>query len=241
MKRSLLIITILFSAFVVFAQNKIANKTYQHLDIRFPEKVLNANQNTTFQKSVLSDWYDPLSFVKSDSISGIFNSLTYSINFLQSDSLAKIVDTAGNVTYNQWLSAGQILDPKDTVISFTSKPYLRLSNYVGYTFDSISFSYLYVRNKNQITIGSNTYPVTDTLFIGYFINTEIHKYSIYPSNNKFASVDWRGDSVRMPINHLKTDTIFLSIGDTTGVANVGGKYENYFNLRTFATAPSGFL
>ncbi len=204
-----------------FAQNRIDNsKTpIYKAQFSFPK-----HSNTFNKKSTVSDWYSPLSFAFADSIIG--NSLTTGIGFLQYDTLSKIVYADGVIGNNNWLSVGRVLDPKDDIIAKTNNPGIQLNKYVGYTLDSIRFTYAYVRN---VDVSS----VIDTLFISYFKGTAIQKYVFTSSQNKYALVDWRGDSIRFTKNYFAVDTILLTSNDSTGIANTNGNFENYINLKTF--------
>ncbi len=219
-----------------FGQKHIKNNSGMS-DIQFavPQK----NTATAFSKTTINDWYQPNKFVEADSMIG--SKLVHFVNFMQHDSLAKIINANGSVDQNSWLSIGRVLDPKDTMISYTANPQQRLSNYTSYTLDSIRFTYAYVRNTDSLTIGSSQkISVVDTLFISYFKGNSIQRYSFETTLNKYALVNWIGDSIRMPANYIKMDTILLTKNDSTGIANIGGGFENFYNLKSFVhKAPTG--
>lgn len=239
MKRTSLIILLTFVFNSIFAQQPIDNSSLLKKGDYSFAKIKNNSEDKHFGKSVISDWYKPLDFVKADTI--FAKQLQYKIGFIQHDSLAKIFYADGTSGTNQWLSAGAILDPKDSAILRSPNPSFMLSRYVGYTLDSIRFNYAYVRNIDSITISGGTKAVlTDTLFICYFKDKQIRKYTLNATGNKFALVDWKGDSIRMAYNYAAVDTIILTRNDSTGVANTDGKFENYFNLKTLVRkVPAG--
>ena len=213
----------------IFGQNFLKNKCEKHfVSFTVPSKKI----SQAFGKSGVSNWYSPITYAQVDPI--IKNSLSYNIGFLQNDSLAKIVYADGTKDHNSWLSVGRVLDPKDTIISFTNNPTQRLSAYSNYTVDSIRFTYAYVRNADLISVGGNNFSVIDTLYISYFAGNKIQQYTFANTLNKYALVNWYGDSNnRMPVNFLSVDTILLSHTDSTGIANIGGGFENYINLKSY--------
>ena len=235
--RKIFFLTIsIFTISNVFGQAPLKNNPI-HTELKFsvPQK----NTGHQFNKTTVSDWYQPNKFVEADTMIG--STLVHLINFMQHDSLAKNVNANGSIDHNSWLSVGRVLDPKDTMISYTSNPQQKLSNYTSYTLDSIRFTYAYVRNTDSLTNGSSgKIAVTDTLFISYFKGNAIQKYSFNNTLNKYALINWKGDSIRMPSNYFTTDTVLLSKNDSTGIANIGGGFENFFNMKSFVhKAPAG--
>ncbi|MFI5222150.1 MAG: T9SS type A sorting domain-containing protein [Bacteroidia bacterium] len=230
MKKLLTVFFILLLTVSSFAQMRMNNNPHTlHLnDFEFS----NAQNNSAFGKTLISDWYTP---IKYDTFS--LTHLQTGIAFMMHDSLAKIFYADGTTGTNQWLGFGRVLDPKDTMISISGTPVFQLSRYNGFMLDSIRFAYAYVRNVDTFSNGNF---VKDTLFIHYFLGNEISKYAFNPSLNRFALVDWIGDSIRLPKNYYATDTIILRKNDSTGVANMNGKFENYFNMKTFTRkCPNG--
>ncbi|MFN7313177.1 MAG: T9SS type A sorting domain-containing protein [Bacteroidota bacterium] len=192
----------------------------------------------------VSDWYNPIDLWARSSVGSQFTAANRFVNFIMHDSLAKYVDDDGSVDYGVGAtSVGQILDPKDQLISSTDNPGLLLSGYVKYTLDSLRFTYLYVRNTDstQDELGQ-TVPVYDTLFIAYFQGNQIQKNPFSTTNLGLnARVGWTPGTVRMPTNYFKLDTIVFGPGttDSTRVNNNNG-FENSWSLKGYAAAaPSG--
>jgi len=223
-----IVLVILFNQ--SFGQNHLRNKNERH-PFLFNTPFTKSSQ--TYNKTSISDWYSPIVYAALDSVIG--NYLSYNIGLLQNDSIAKIVYADGSIDHNSWLSVGRVLDPKDTIINLTINPQQRLSPYSNYTVDSIRFTYAYVRNADSVLYGGTRFLVTDTLFISYFAGNEIQKYSFANTLNKYALVNWNGDSFnRMPTNYLSVDTILLTDNDSTGIANIGIGFENFIHLKSFA-------
>ena len=233
MKRLVIAFVLAFSFSGLQAQNHVQNTSMDKSTFFDFKRLTN---EALYSKTAVIDWYSPLMY---DTVNNI-HPTTY-INFIQHDSLAKIYYADGSVGRNQWISFGRVLDPKDTNISISGTPSKQLSRYVGYTLDSIRFTYLYVRNVDSLPlISGGKKAAVDTLFICYFGGKNISRYSFKDVNNRFALVDWTGDSILFPRNYLRVDTVLLSNYDSTGVANTNGKYENYFNLKKFVRkVPSG--
>jgi hypothetical protein len=193
------------------------------------------------KKTDTSEWFIPINYAYK--IPAISDSLKSFIGFLQQDSLAKIIYADGTTEHNTWLSVGQILDPKDVLIDSTQNSGTRFNSNVSYTLDSIRFPYSYIRNIDSISDGtSGKIALVDTLFIAYFKGDQIHRYSFDATQNKYSLVDWKGGNTRMPNHYFKMDTVLLTQNDSTGIANIDGKFENYFTTKVFsAKAPAGLF
>jgi hypothetical protein len=238
MKKYAIVLLSLFIITALPAQTPFTN-TYELSRLHYFSFPHMQHNKPAYGKTTIADWYTPIRYAQADSVIG--NSLQYAVGFMMHDSLAKIVYADSTTGTNQWLSFGRVLDPKDTIIS-TINPAQQISRYVGYTLDSIRFTYLYVRNVDSMTVNTVQQPVVDTLFIYYFTGTEIARYTTIPSLNKIALVNWVGDSIRMPRYYMTTDTILLTRNDSTGVSNRNGAYENYFNLKKLThKVPSGIF
>jgi hypothetical protein len=191
----------------------------------------------------VSDWYNPVDMWSRSSVGGQFQSGRF-VNFLMHDSLTKYINSTGTLDYGVGAtSIGQVLDPKDALISSTDNPGLLLSGYVKYTVDSLRFSYLYVRNTDstQDELGQML-PVYDTLFVAYFSGSQIQKdafnKTVVGTN---ARVAW-STSNRMPATYFKLDTLILGPGgtDSTAILNNNGGFENSWRLKSMQlAAPAG--
>ncbi len=191
----------------------------------------------------VADWYSPIDMWFKSPIGGQFETNRF-VNFLIHDSLPKYINKDGVMRYGAGsTSIGQVLDPKDNLIDATDNPGIKLSGYVKYTVDSIAFTYLYVRNadstQNEL---EQTIPVYDTLFVAYFMGSQVQKDPFSTTNlGNNSRVGWTPGTVRMPSNAFKIDTLIFGPGtqDSTFVNNNNG-FENSWKLKVMRLpAPAG--
>lgn len=216
-----------------------------------PDTEMNAiskDKSAKFGKVDVESWYSPNDWIYKDPT--ISSGLKNYVDFMYHDSNAKSVMmyTSGETTVYGLgqVSIAQVLDPKDDVIDYTDNPGIKLSKFVGYQLDSIAFLYRYVRNVDSISDGiGGKVPVVDTLFIHYFKGNQIAKKGLTfpgpPSRTmRYGSMGWNGGSVRMPANAFYTQTVLLTIADTTSAINFEGGFENRWTAKVMNyAAPSG--
>lgn len=235
---------LLLSAACVVALNAVNAQTYQAKEAKgrpanVPAKAPKAVQMNKAGDDI-TDWYNPVNFWERSNVGGQFASNRF-VNFIMHDSLSKYIDDKGAIEYGQGAtSIGQVIDPKDNLISSTDNPGILLSGYVKYKVDSIRFTYLYVRNTDstQDELGQ-TIPVYDTLFVAYFVGNQIGKAATANATlGRWSRPTFTGGAVRMPSNYLKLDTLIFGPGttDSTLASNNNGGFENSWRLKSMQLA-----
>lgn len=194
----------------------------------------------------VSTWYDVIDMMEQSTAGG---GLRRYVDFLTHDSLNKFVDDDGTVRYGSTISVGHIFDPKDDLIQNTDNPENQLSRFNSYKLDSVAFSYLYVRNVDQVNDGmGGTVPVVDTLFVAYWRGPQIANRAFQDGTRYSlpnATAPHWNFATRMPSGYFAIDTFLLSSGangifDTTRVSNNDGGFENgWFSKVSSIKAPEG--
>ena len=194
----------------------------------------------------VSTWYDVIDMIEQSTAGG---GLRRYVDFLVHDSLNKFVDDDGSVRYGGTVSVGHIFDPKDDLIQNTDNPENQLSRFNSYKLDSVAFSYLYVRNVDQMNDGmGGTVPVVDTVFVSYWRGPQIRQ-AAFTDGTRYATPNSQAPhwnfANRMPSGYFAIDTFLLSSGangifDTTRVSNNNSGFENgWFSKISSIKAPEG--
>jgi hypothetical protein len=216
-----------------FAQQRIDNRN----ELKFKasnDVVTPAQQSKGMSKSVVADWYSPIDWVE-----GVGATLTTYVQFVMPDSLCKYIDADDTIRRPYNISFGQILDPKDDNIDLGTNPAIKLTKYTGYTLDSITLVYLYVRNVDQKDDGSgNMVDVVDTMVVNYFTvpNSGITKNSLVGSGEVVAYPSWSVANLA-PTKFIASQKIALTRDDSTSSNNNNGGFENSWGLAVKTWAP----
>ena len=173
-----------------------------------------------------SGWYSHGDWINA-STGGGFNRY---VNFLMKDSLSYRVDQSANINRSVSLSAGAMVDARDPLLD-SYDPNLKVNILDSVNLDSIVIPYFYVRNTDSITIGANTkVAVKDTLIITWYTKSNI-RFGTFSSGIKYSMPLGNWDSLSLTqTNYFKKDTIILTRNDSTTVNNVGGGFENSWEL-----------
>ncbi len=224
-------------AFLILKPVVVAQKIDNSHDSRFQAQgnFTNPFLHKSFKKggAIISDWYSVLDLADKSSVGA---NLTLYVTFLLHDSLSKQILSDGSIRYSAFTSAGHILDPKDDLLQLTDKPQNQLSKFNSYTFDSLAFTYVYVRNVDSISNGlGGKSKVVDTLFIAYYAGDQISKKGSLKTGEVFAGVGFDQDK-RLPANYTYLQTVLLSsyknaFIDSTSVFNYSTGYENSWNMK----------
>jgi hypothetical protein len=201
----------------------------------FSSPIGTRNQN----KLTLSTWYDPVEWLVGFTQN---NGLQTFVSFLLPDSLPKRINAQDTIFRFHDLAVGQVIDPKDVIIQQTDDPGRVLSQFVGYTVDSIYFQHLYVRHVDSLDDGTGVnVPVVDTLFIHYFNSTSLTRGSLQGSGAIFARPSW--DITNLTVTgQITTQTVLLTGNDSTFSTNNDGGFENSWRVRTMSLAvPTGLV
>ncbi len=153
------------------AQGKVYSND-KHPSAENNDAITSGVKSRMFKKASYCGWYIP-----TDAIEATGPQLTGYVNFLTTDSTAKMISADGSSYYNGWHLSGVCFDPKDENFSFVTDGE-SLSKYNPYKVDSVFFRYLYVRRKDNTVINGNTVKVVDTL-IFQFHNPNNMRYATF--------------------------------------------------------------
>jgi hypothetical protein len=195
------------------------------------------NQTKSFSKDNISEWFSVEEMVNA---SDLGTNSSSGISFMYPDSNAKSIFASGQTSYATWQSIGHVLDPKDDVILFTPNPDKKLTKYVSYKLDSISFPYSYLRYNDSVDDGQGgKLKVVDTLFVFYYLGSQIQRNSFTGSGDKIPLIGYNTSGKQTAANYFKSDTILLTDADSTVVENIDG-FETSFGVKRYTiAAPSG--
>lgn len=237
MKKIVLSCTMALLASAAMAQNVQSNKPkFEHT----PASMEIIKEKGAQNKFVLSEWYFPTNWLASFTQN---TGLQTFVEFLLSDSLPKYINPNDSIFRLQDIASGTAFDPKDNIILTTNTPQQLLSRFTGYTIDSIFFQYIYVRNVDSIDDDlGNKIPVIDTLEIQYFDQSRLTRGTFTGgAQGAFVRPTWNL-ATRTTTNRWATDTVLLTIEDTTTALNLEGGFENRWTLRSMSLkTPEGLF
>jgi len=196
--------------------------------------------NSSMGKAQVSDWYDPIDWL--NSFTGGGGTLTTFVDFLMPDSTAIYVNEGDSIFRFYSIAVGQVIDPRDAVISLTDNPGIRLSKFNGFSLDSVYLNYLYVRNVDSIDDGmGGKAPVVDTLIIRYFTPSAMTFRSLTNATPPFSFVDLNWSIPQLSATgYVAEQKILLTRDDSTSVFNTSGAFENSWGLGQMVKAtPTG--
>ena len=179
----------------VNAQSKIySNDKYPA--IKCQDATTTRVQKNLFKKASYCGWFQP-----TQAIEATGPQLASYVNFLTTDSTAKMVNTDGTSNFNGWHLAGACFDPKDENHTFVTDG-VALSKFNKYKVDSVFFNYLYVRKLDSAVVAGVKVKVVDTLIV------QFHN----PSNMRFSTFGSPPEKYGFPKSFSR------SIGGATGAA-----------------------
>jgi len=231
MKKLIFTIASIALTLVVLAQNPF-NPTFSK-GTPIPMKNIKGAQQSS-NKAASQSWYYPFQIVKKSQVGG--NLSNASAITISNDSVFKSIDDDGTIDYVNWLSFGQVLDPKDLDFNTVDIIPPVLTRFTNYTLDSIGFRYYYGRNVDLI----DSSPVVDTLFIAYFTGNNQLRQRNTPNTSpavRFANPNW-DISRRMPSSYTLLDTFLLDGTSPDFPATRVSNNERSYSIGYTTIAPS---
>lgn len=238
MKKLIYTVLGLLATSAAFSQSLVQGRP-AHNDLSGAPISKTVRSNSTMGKAQVSDWYDPIDWL--NSFTGGGGTLTTFVDFLMPDSTAIYVNENDSIFRFYSISVGQVIDPRDAVISLTDNPGIRLSKFNGFSLDSVYLSYLYVRNVDSIDDGmGGKNPVVDTLIIRYFTPSAMtfRTLNVTPPFS-YIRLNWSIPQLRA-IGFVAEQKIPLTRADSTSVFNTNGAFENSWGTAVMRIAtPTG--
>lgn len=218
--KKLLLIVLGVSFFGANAQNykgaPLTDKKEPNAPVPFEKSSIKQN---SLKRDVGSFWFSPLELSSVRTPAGGQQSYTSTAQLMYPDSNVIVVPGGSDPTFHWWFHGlGNTCDPLDADWELTQTGN-KYSVYNKYSWDSINFTYFYLRKVDSVKVGANMVPVVDTLYVHYFLPNRMTFNSwtnaSWTTGQKFGYPTNMDYSRGMPLNAAKIDTILLTVNEKT--------------------------